>query len=795
MEFNPENLIQARPWRKAVFTTYALSLSFFESVVLDGLVRGRTEDTLILADADGVRAGLSEQGAQRAGRDYELEPVVVDGARHVFHPKISAFVDKDDSHLVVGSGNLTFSGWGGNFEVAEHLHPSFAADAFDDASMLFMLMSDSPKVAHGAAARCAALADDLAAAAAGNARTGALRLVHSLDGPIGDRLAGFAEELGGATRLSAVSPFWDSGTAITRLCSLIGVGEVHVHAHPGGTVRGHVGFNWPSAAGAEVIPVTVSDLSAGDGRLLHAKAFEIVCRRGRILVSGSVNATSAALFSGNVEAAVVRIQRDRLLGWTLEVATAPVPLPAINADSEDKEGRVGILRAEVVGEMIKGTVLTPTMSGQGALFQRTSEGDLLLGEVKLDATGGFSLSVPGFELAAIRGGRVVFRIECGEQAAEGFATLSTLAGLRRIAGKSAASLFAVMSGTETPEDVRTLMEWVHDNPGIFRPAFEGGWRSGQPAEGKPSLIDVEDLWKTKEEMPHKADGDGEGVQRSWMRFVDALMAAMRERRGPVALRMDSEDEDDPENRKQTTKEAEKSAKNSAKALETFERVFEALLPKGASHQAVLRVFDLTAYVCDRLLPDIPASRAHAWLRRLVDAFCANGLAPTRSETVLSAIMALCGSDPNAETLRATRARVRIVGGDPSAPWTDSEEALAFRFAMGDAGPLGPAWDRAGATRTWREQARAYCEALFEGGPQQGFDELLSSLPSEASTLREALETGGTDNVVLLSQWRASCTCHMQLPKMEQGKLRAYGVATAANCCQKVLVWPEERANG
>src|SRR5437016_5916151 len=63
----------------------------------------------------GVRASLSEQGATRVGKDYEVEPVHVNGG--VFHPKISVLAADNDCHLLVGSGNLTFGGWGGNFEV------------------------------------------------------------------------------------------------------------------------------------------------------------------------------------------------------------------------------------------------------------------------------------------------------------------------------------------------------------------------------------------------------------------------------------------------------------------------------------------------------------------------------------------------------------------------------------------------------------------------------------------------------------------------------------------------------
>jgi len=54
-----------------------LSLSFFEAVILDALIRAGGREALILADVDGVRASLSERGAQRVGKDYEVEPVSV----------------------------------------------------------------------------------------------------------------------------------------------------------------------------------------------------------------------------------------------------------------------------------------------------------------------------------------------------------------------------------------------------------------------------------------------------------------------------------------------------------------------------------------------------------------------------------------------------------------------------------------------------------------------------------------------------------------------------------------------
>jgi hypothetical protein len=42
----PLDLVSAHPWRRVAFTTYALSLSFFEAVILDALVRGGGREAL-----------------------------------------------------------------------------------------------------------------------------------------------------------------------------------------------------------------------------------------------------------------------------------------------------------------------------------------------------------------------------------------------------------------------------------------------------------------------------------------------------------------------------------------------------------------------------------------------------------------------------------------------------------------------------------------------------------------------------------------------------------------------------
>lgn len=88
--------------------TPLVSLSLFETVILDALVRGGGREAVILAVVQGIRASLREKGAQRVGKDYEVERVSV--STGVFHPKISVLSAAEECHLLVGSGNLTFGG-------------------------------------------------------------------------------------------------------------------------------------------------------------------------------------------------------------------------------------------------------------------------------------------------------------------------------------------------------------------------------------------------------------------------------------------------------------------------------------------------------------------------------------------------------------------------------------------------------------------------------------------------------------------------------------------------------------
>lgn len=310
MTISPLDLVRAGRWERATFTTFSLSLSFFEGIVLDALVRAGTREALVLADVEGVATALSERGVRRAGRDYEVEPVAVSGG--VFHPKIAVLEGEEGPHILVGSGNLTFGGWGTNLEVVEHLHPSFAPSAVLDVASFFEEVASHPRIVHDAAAKLGTLVDRLRLAARPAASRADIRVIHGLSRPIANQIAEFAEDLGGALRLVVVSPYFDvDGSGIHRLLRTLGLQEalVHVHHALAGPGAGTNGWPWNIAGG--VSPIAAHPFQEKATRRLHAKAFEVNCAKGRVIVSGSVNATDAALGPGrNVEACVLRVLRE-----------------------------------------------------------------------------------------------------------------------------------------------------------------------------------------------------------------------------------------------------------------------------------------------------------------------------------------------------------------------------------------------------------------------------------------------------------------------------------------------------
>jgi len=789
----PLDLVSAHPWRRVAFTTYALSLSFFEAVILDALVRGGGREVLILADVQGIRASLSEQGAQRVGKDYEVEPVSV--STGVFHPKLSVLSAADECHLLVGSGNLTFGGWGGNCEVLEHLHPSFAADAIEDAANFFDLISVTERIRFCADEQCAAIAAELRGSIQGKPRNGNIRLFHNLDTSISEQLVHTVQELGGAVRMVAAAPFWDDGSAIDRLCEAVGLDHVFVHAHPYGCVEGFAGSNWPRRARHTVRAIRLAVMDEQGPRRLHAKAFEIMCKRGRVVLSGSANGTAAALGrNGNVEACVVRIQRERTAGWRFKASDPPELQAALDNKSNDGEEVPGVLRAVLGADEVTGEVLIPAMTGPVSVFHVTTVGPELLAETSLSTEGAFRINAPALEEQSWLGGRLVIRVRSKDgRQAEGFVSVASFADITRRAGVVGRRLFAMLAGTETPADVAAIMSWFYEDPRRLGETVPGAISGGLEVSGVSAepvaMVAVAELDSNYADTLPARSIQGAGGNRNWSRFMDHVFLAFRERRGAFGRTgTGRKGEDDEDERPDAEPEPSVDDPAIERSLAVFDRLFDLLLlPEDAPRHALV-AFDLTQYICERLQPE--AARARAWLERLIRALLKSGVPPERRDDAAAAILILLGMWSEPGGYRWARDCLRRLGMDMSGEAPPSDGVEGFQSIFPQTVAFAELWPRLQKVRTYPEQVRSYLRALEDRKPGSGYDDLAREAHEEWPVLEDALTSENSRKKILeLSHWREACPrCHITLPESEIFKLRSTCIATAKNCCNRILIW-------
>jgi hypothetical protein len=203
-----------------------------------------------------------------------------------------------------------------------------------------------------------------------------------------------------------------------------------------------------------------------ESRRLHAKAFEILCKRGRIVVSGSANATTAAFgVNHNVEACVVRLQRRRPKGWGFKTAEPLDPAAALDDEQKEESQSTGVLRAALDADQLTGEVLTPKMTGSATVFMLAGTGPEKLAETTLSSGGRFSVSAPLLEERSWTGGRLVIRVQDARgRQAEGFVSVVSFGDITRRAGLLGRRLFALLAGTETPADVAAIVSWCHEVP-------------------------------------------------------------------------------------------------------------------------------------------------------------------------------------------------------------------------------------------------------------------------------------------------------------------------------------------
>lgn len=773
----PLNLIGAHAWRRATFTTYSFSASFAEAVLVEVLMRQGVTNITILTDPLGNRMALRERGAVRIGREYVVHPVAV--RKGCFHPKLVVLEADDATHVIVGSNNLTFGGWSANLECVEHIHTAGMAAAMGDIGRFFTTLADAPNCKHDVRAYCRDLGTRLAFAAAAGRDDGAVRVLSSLEGPISDRLQAAAAELGGAKTLTVASPYWEA-TAIERLAKALGVSEIRAHV-PLSQVPAPEGMDWPRDA-KMVRPVRVGHLAVEDAatRGLHAKMFEVVCARGRLVLSGSANATDAALMHGgvtarNVEMCVLRTDRRVGRRWSVEKANAPSK-PKSVLDAEEDEAKVGVLIAAHVDGGIEGRILTPWQAASATATMEVARRALTIGTVTVE-DGWFAIPVGQLDDEELSlEGRIQLRLESGDEAAEGFVTAPDFGAIRGRAGKALPSMLAVLKNLQTPEDVLAVMEFFRANPETLRTrATISGRTTSFTADKADPLVDADLVGRPADRGHEESKGGGSDRKNelAWQRFIARILQAFAQ--GPAPVEEDDEDETD-----RTEKARRKRVAQARHSLEVnFPEFFQKLTTRIASDVELVNVARLTHFVC--VATEHPLTEG--FVARLVGLGKTVDLGVTAQDMLAWCLVQLAAKGTTFDAASA-RGRMLSLGIDPErAPEPDC--ALpGFRVLLAPEVDLDAVFAAIRATRTVHDDVRALEEGLRTDIVPDGL-EILARHPSWRKLLEHCRREPARRRIRFVDHPVSACACNIVLPQLKD-ELARHGVCDT-RCHGFVLV--------
>jgi len=519
--FSPRDLLLSHPWSSIFFTTYSLSLSFLEAIPLAAVNKSYRNFTVV-TDVAGYRASLADVGAVGIGRDYDL--VAVKCKTGVFHPKIGLFADTDgEVRATVGSGNLTFGGWGYNNEVLEVLRPGRDSSCFSGLADLIEAIQKEARP--DGLLECLRAPDlhsfvSLARKASLVAGAGTGRLLHTMAGPLTEQIAALVHELGGAEELTVVSPFFSAHNGVAALSAAVGCQNISVAVPP----RAPSVFDFAAAtsAGLNARPVSCDEFN--DGRSLHSKVFDIGCRRGRLIISGSANATIQALGTANVEAVVARIHESApLFGWTL----ASTQFCETTGEKAPQEEERASLSVEYESGSIRGRVLgggnhAGTWNAVLAWGARREQGL----DVTIDHHGNFAFRPPvSFDPVRVASSvQVILSRETTEM--RGWLILRGFLDTMNRRGPIARSIGRMIAGLETLNDLTAIMDYVSKDPGAFVEAAErtGG---GRPDRGQSVGLNVANAFGGGDALLlSEGTSKGAGVNSNGNDLIDALVCML-----------------------------------------------------------------------------------------------------------------------------------------------------------------------------------------------------------------------------------------------------------------------------
>lgn len=306
------DVVRCGGYEASLITTFNATLPFYEEFVLRKLIAAGSRYNVVMMDAAQCAQVWSSEAARPrlAGHAYALLPMKVPGS---FHPKIFLLAGTRKASLLIGSHNLTLSGFGYNREVTNWIDIGGGNDADGVAALAdtwALLETWINQQAHhlpdSLLESARALSKFIAPLTQRISATGKSEVLgQSLSGPsLFDQLKPRVPDR--VERILVTGAFFDTEFGLLRrLSDQWPMAEVVVLIDPD-TV--HLGRNFDNVSCRFVDARALwPDQTL---RYLHAKAIYFESTKGDLFVSGSANPSRPAWLGtaaqGNVEAVVVR---------------------------------------------------------------------------------------------------------------------------------------------------------------------------------------------------------------------------------------------------------------------------------------------------------------------------------------------------------------------------------------------------------------------------------------------------------------------------------------------------------
>jgi len=311
----------------AVFLTYSLNLNFFEQIVLPALNEAGCSNVLILADPEGYEQAM-DIGAEfisEVGRSYVCVPVPRIG-KGIQHSKVLFMAGPARGRLLIGSGNLTYSGYSQNLELYSHFEydPENGSSNVSPFLQVWGLLQKLAKEG-----RLSSVTDQQIAALKERATwlksdpgDSDVIILHNYDEPILDQLLDWRKKyrhVNPSQKVRAISPYYDQGfSAVKQFSNRLQPAQLQIH----------LDLNLTNLEGKKAkqqwrgMSTKLSAYAIGPGedqaarRHVHAKAIVGQEENGSWCMSGSANFSHPALLSdwssgGNLEVVTLFWSADR----------------------------------------------------------------------------------------------------------------------------------------------------------------------------------------------------------------------------------------------------------------------------------------------------------------------------------------------------------------------------------------------------------------------------------------------------------------------------------------------------